>query len=192
LQSAPSLRLPTIMTATRPYPGLRVRKLCNHTGATGSRTQRAVEMDTAVPWLVQALSSGLSDWDSHFLLRRHHQRRTTQARTLRSAGASSRSGHSAVRCSGGERPNTAPRRDQRYGRYADLLTAAIGVLVCVAIAGSMRSRDRKMRLGRFVLRRQPPRGLFFNPAPCFPLRDEARNMVPLAVEPSDSDIPSRS
>src|SRR5206468_5002181 len=63
-------------------------------------------------------------------------------------------------------------------------------VICVRIAGSMRSRDPKMRLGRFAVRRQPRRRLFFNPALRLLLRGEARNMEPPAVDPSDSDIPS--
>jgi hypothetical protein len=53
-----------------------------------------------------------------------------------------------------------PRATRALGNFATNMTvcciaavATIGVLVCVAIAGSMRSRDRKMELGRIALRR---------------------------------------
>jgi hypothetical protein len=44
--------------------------------------------------------------------------------------------------------------------------------------------------GRAATLRQPPRGFDFNPPLGFLLRDEAGNMITLAVGPRNSDVPS--
>jgi hypothetical protein len=68
------------------------------------------------------------------------------------------------------------------------ITRAASVSICDLRYGHKTTKCS----GRTATLRQPRWGFFFNPALRFPLRDEARNMVPLAVEPSNSDIPSRS